>query len=154
MGAQSEPSTTIEKLDPKKPLLRPSKWPQKLKTPKNSKLPELPENCFEQVGKGGWPLIYRWINNTSLGGNGLHCIEVSHHMRKFLLNLAPGEPLALVQETPCFDDSIKMDNLLSSTLDLCVHNMIIGCLLYALRVDIFGVSCSISTYEVSNNGGK
>jgi hypothetical protein len=28
-----------------------------LKTAKNSKLPKLPENCFEPVGKGGWPPI-------------------------------------------------------------------------------------------------
>jgi hypothetical protein len=41
----------------KKPSFRPSKWPRKLKTAKNSKLPKLPENCFEPVGKGGWPSI-------------------------------------------------------------------------------------------------
>jgi hypothetical protein len=57
-------------------------------------------------------------------------------MRKFLLNLAPGEPLALVQELPYFDDSIKLDPLLSSELDLCVHNLIIGCLLYEVRVEL------------------
>ena len=57
-------------------------------------------------------------------------------MRKFLLNLAPGEPLALVEELPCFDDSIKLDPLLSSALDLCVHNLIIGFLLDAVRVEI------------------
>ena len=74
-------------------------------------------------------------------------------MRKFLLNLAPGEPLALVQELPCFDDSIKLDPLLSSALDLSVHNLIIGCLLYAVKVSSVGVSCS-ATSEVSNNGGK
>jgi hypothetical protein len=28
-----------------------------VKTAKNSKLPKLPENCFELVGKGGWPSI-------------------------------------------------------------------------------------------------
>jgi hypothetical protein len=27
----------------------------KVKTAKNSKLPKLPENYFEPVGKGGWP---------------------------------------------------------------------------------------------------
>jgi hypothetical protein len=31
------------------------------KTTKNSKLPKLPENYFEPVGKGGWPLISTWI---------------------------------------------------------------------------------------------
>jgi hypothetical protein len=33
-----------------------------VKTAKNSKLPKLHENCFERIGKGGWPLIYTWIN--------------------------------------------------------------------------------------------
>jgi hypothetical protein len=100
-----------------------------VKTAKNSKLPKLSENCFELDGKGGWPTISIWINPPSLGRNGLHCIEVPHHMRKFLLNLAPGEPLALVQELPCFDDSIKLDPLLLSALDLSFHNIIIICLL-------------------------
>jgi hypothetical protein len=53
-----------------------------------------------------------------------------------MLNLAPGEPLALVQELPCFDDSIKLDPLLSSALDLCVHNMITGFLLHVVRVEL------------------
>jgi hypothetical protein len=108
----------------------------KIKTAKNSKLPKLSENCFELVGKGGWPLISIWINFPSLGSNGLHCIEVPHQMIKFMLNLAPGEPLALVKELPCFDDSIKLDPLSSSALDLCVHNMIIGFLLHAFRFEI------------------
>jgi hypothetical protein len=124
-----------------------------VKTAKNSKLPKLSENCFELVGKGGWPSISIWINPPSLGRNGLHCVEVPHQMRKFLLNLAPGEPLALVQELPCFDDSIKLDPLLLSALDLSVHNLIIGCLLYAFGLRSIGVSCS-ATSEVSNNGGK
>jgi hypothetical protein len=58
-------------------------------------------------------------------------------MRKFLLNLASGEPLALVQELPCFDNSIKLDHLLLSALDLCVHNLITGCLLYVVKVDLY-----------------
>jgi hypothetical protein len=107
-----------------------------VKTAKNSKLPKLSENCFEIVGKGEWPPIYIWINPPSLGRNGLHCVEVPHQMRKFLLNLASSEPLALVQELPCFDDSIKLDPLLSSALDLSVHNLIIGCLLYAFGVEL------------------
>jgi hypothetical protein len=110
-----------------------------VKTAKNSKLPKLPENYFELVGKGGWPPISTWINPPSLGRNGIHCIEVPHQMRKFLLNLAPGEPLALVQELPCFDDSIKLDPLMSSALDLCVHNLIIGFLLYVVRLSSIGV---------------
>jgi hypothetical protein len=28
-----------------------------VKNAKNSKLPKLPENCFETIGKGGWPLL-------------------------------------------------------------------------------------------------
>jgi hypothetical protein len=107
-----------------------------VKTAKNSKLPKLSENCFEIVGKGGWPLLSIRINPPSLGRNGIHCIEVPHQMRKFLLNLALGEPLALVQELPFFDDSIKLDPLLSSSIDLSVHTMIIGCLLYVVGVEI------------------
>ena len=109
----------------------------KVKTAKNSKLPKLPENYFEPIGKGGWPLISTWIIPLSLGINGLHFIEFPHQMRKFLLNLALGEPLALVQELSCFDDSIKLDPLLSSALDLCVQNMITGFLLYVVMVDIY-----------------
>ena len=108
----------------------------KVKTAKNSKLPKLPENCFEPVGKGGWPPISIWINPPSLGSNGLHCIEVPHQMRKFMLNLAPGKPLALVQELPYFVNLIKLNPLLKSSLDLCVYNMINGCMFHAIRVDI------------------
>jgi hypothetical protein len=41
------PSTIIENLVLEKNSFGPSKWPQKLKTAKNSKLPNLLENCFE-----------------------------------------------------------------------------------------------------------
>ena len=58
-------------------------------------------------------------------------------MRKFLLTLAPSEPLALVQELPYFDDSIKLDHLLLSALDMSVHNLIIGFLLYAVAVELY-----------------
>jgi hypothetical protein len=51
----------IDNIDPEKPSFRPSKWPQKLKTAKNSKLPKLLENCFEIVGKGRCPPISTWI---------------------------------------------------------------------------------------------
>jgi hypothetical protein len=112
----------------------------KVKTAKNSKLPKLSENCFEPVGKGGWPSISIWINPPSLGSNGVHFIEFPHQMRKFLLNLALGEPFALVQELPCFDDSIKLDPLLSSSLDLCVHNLFTGFLLDASGLSSVGVS--------------
>jgi hypothetical protein len=58
-------------------------------------------------------------------------------MRKFLLNLASGEPLALVQKMPCFDNSIKLDPLLASYIDLCFHNMIIGCLFQVVMVELY-----------------
>jgi hypothetical protein len=58
-------------------------------------------------------------------------------MRKFLLNLASSEPLALVQEIPLFDNPIKIDPLLESSLDLCFHDMINGFLFHAVRVDLF-----------------
>jgi hypothetical protein len=63
-GGSIMPSNIIENLDLKKPSFRPSKWPRKLKPAKNSKLPKLPENCFEPVGKGGWPPISTWITYT------------------------------------------------------------------------------------------
>jgi hypothetical protein len=62
-GASIMPLAIIENLDLKKPSFRPSKWPRKLKPAKNSKLPKLPENCFEPVGKGGWPPISTWITD-------------------------------------------------------------------------------------------
>jgi hypothetical protein len=52
-----------------KTSFRASKWPRKLKTAKNSKLPKLPENCFEPVGKGGWPPISTWIRLDTLVAN-------------------------------------------------------------------------------------
>jgi hypothetical protein len=53
-----------------------------------------------------------------------------------MLNLAPDEPLALVQELPCFENLIKLDLLMSSALNLCVHNMIIGFLLHVVKVEL------------------
>jgi hypothetical protein len=47
LGAQSKPSIIIVKLDLEKTSFRPSKWPRKLKTAKNSKLPKFEENYFE-----------------------------------------------------------------------------------------------------------
>jgi hypothetical protein len=96
LGDKLDPKTIIENLNPKKSSFRPSKWPRKLKIAKNSKLPKFPENCFDRVGKGGWPPISTWINPPFLGRNGIHCVEFPHQMRKFLLNLALDEPLALV----------------------------------------------------------
>jgi hypothetical protein len=48
-----------------------------VKTAKNSKLPKLPENCFEPVGKGGWPLISTWIRDISMEKE-WHIFEVSN----------------------------------------------------------------------------
>ena len=65
-GGSIMPLAIIENLDLEKPSFRPSKWPRKLKPAKNSKLPKLPENCFEPVGKGGWPPISTWINISAI----------------------------------------------------------------------------------------
>jgi len=48
-----EVNSILQTCFPKKTSFRASKWPWKLKTAKNSKLPKLPENCFELVGKVG-----------------------------------------------------------------------------------------------------
>ena len=55
-------------------------------------------------------------------------------MRKFLLNLVPGEPLALVQELANFDNPIQLDLLLASVLDLHVHDTIYGGLFHAFWI--------------------
>jgi hypothetical protein len=54
------------------------------------------------------------------------------------LELALGEPLALVEEFPCLDNPINMDPLLEISLDLCVHCLISGFLLHAVKVEIYG----------------
>ena len=56
-GGLIMPLSIIENLYIEKPSFGPSKWPQKLKPAKNSKLPKLPESHFEPFGKGGWPPI-------------------------------------------------------------------------------------------------
>jgi hypothetical protein len=61
-----------------------------------------------------------------------------------MLNLALGEPLALVQELPYFDNPIKMDPILESGLDLCVHDLISGFMFHAVRVDLYG--CQLFCY--------
>jgi hypothetical protein len=43
---------------------------------------------------------------------------------KLLLNLTPGEPLALMKKLPCFDDPIEFDCLLVGVLCLGVHDSI------------------------------
>jgi hypothetical protein len=100
-GASIMPLAIIENLYPKKTSFRPSKWPSKFKTAKNSKLPKLRENCFEPIGKGGWPLISTWINPPSLGRNGLHFIEFPGEREKCLLNQHLDELLALLEKLHC-----------------------------------------------------
>ena len=70
--------------------------------------------------------------SSPLGSNGPHCVEFLHEMRKLLLNLVPGEPLALVKELACFDNSIQLDLLLASVLDLRFHDLISCGLLHAI----------------------
>ena len=60
-GGSIMPLAIIENLYLEKTSFRPSKWPQKWKPAKNSKLPKWPENCFEPFGKDGWPPISTWI---------------------------------------------------------------------------------------------
>jgi hypothetical protein len=61
-GGSIMPSNIIENLNLEKPSFGPSKWPQKLKPAKNSKLPKLSESHFEPFGKGGWSPISTWIS--------------------------------------------------------------------------------------------
>jgi hypothetical protein len=53
-----------------------------------------------------------------------------------MLNLALGETLSLVQDLPRFDNMIKLKLLLVSTLDLCFHDLISGCLFHEVRVEL------------------
>jgi hypothetical protein len=41
-----------------------------------------------------------------------------------------------VQNLPCFDNPIKLKLLLVISLDVCVHNIINGFLVHAIRVEI------------------
>jgi hypothetical protein len=49
-------------------------------------------------------------------------------MVKRMLNLTPGEPLALMKKLPYFDDPIELDGLLAGVICLGVHDTI-NCLL-------------------------
>jgi hypothetical protein len=60
-GGSIMPLAIIEELDTEKPSFRRLKMALEVKTAKNSKLPKLSKNCFEPVGKGGWPPISIWI---------------------------------------------------------------------------------------------
>jgi len=74
-------------------------------------------------GIGEWPPIYTRINPPPLGSDGLHCVECLHEMRKLLLNLVLGEPLALVQELASFDKPTQLDLLLVRSIDMFVYNL-------------------------------
>jgi hypothetical protein len=54
-----------------------------------------------------------------------------------MLNLAPSEPLALVQELPCFDNPIKLNPLLESALDLCICYLISVFMFHSVMVEIY-----------------
>jgi hypothetical protein len=54
-----------------------------------------------------------------------------------MFNLSLDEPLSLVEEFPCIDNTIKLDPLLESALDLCVHYLISECIFHAIRVELF-----------------
>ena len=99
-GGSIIPLFIIDNLYLEKHSFSPSKWPQKLKPAKNSKLPKLPENCFEPVRKGGWPSISTWINPPSLG-RGLHFIEFPGEREKRLMNMHLDELLALLDKLCC-----------------------------------------------------
>jgi hypothetical protein len=100
-GGSIIPLDIIENLDLQEPSFGPSKWPRRLKTAKNSKLPKLTEKCFEPVEKCGWPLISAWINPPSLRRNGIHCVEFPREREKRLLNLHLDEMLALLEKLHC-----------------------------------------------------
>jgi hypothetical protein len=53
-----------------------------------------------------------------------------------MLNLAMGEPFALVLEMPRFDNLIKLKIMLASALDLYVHDLINRCIFHAIRVEL------------------
>jgi hypothetical protein len=74
-------------------------------------------------------------------------------MRKLLLNLTPGEPLALMKKLPCFDDPIEFDSLLVGVLCLGVHDLIKFTCLMQEGLSSVGANCS-ATSEVSRRGGK
>jgi hypothetical protein len=61
-----------------------------------------------------------------------------------MFNLAPSETLVLVQELPCFDNTIKLKLLLASYLDLCVHDLISGLFFHATKVEIY--QCKLFYY--------
>jgi len=98
----------------------------------------------EPARRVGWTPISKWINPPPFGINSLHCIEFPLQMSKFLLNLALDEPLDLVQKFPLFDNTIKLNLMLASALELCVYDLISVILFDAVRVDI--CQCQLFVY--------
>ena len=86
-GGSIMPSTIIENIYLKKTSFRPSKWPQKLKPTKNSKLSKWPENCFEPFGKCGWPSISTWIKNIAFKFKVLFLLLFSYHFSAIMVNV-------------------------------------------------------------------
>jgi hypothetical protein len=62
-----------------------------------------------------------------------------------MLNLAPSELLALVQELPFFDNPIKLNPLLESALDLCIYYLINVFMFHSVMVEIcwFQLFCDL-----------
>jgi hypothetical protein len=70
-----------------------------VKTAKNSKLPKMSENCFEPVGKGGWPPISIWIKKTIEGSSSQQSVPQKSGRTKLIKKSeetqAPNEPRTL-----------------------------------------------------------
>jgi hypothetical protein len=88
-----------------------------------------------------------------LGRNGLHCVKFLHHMGKLLLNLTPGEPLALMKKFPCFDNLIELDGKFEGVIFLGVHDVIKCPMFVAVKNEFLWANYSIA-FEVSRRGGK
>jgi len=89
----------------------------KVKPAKNSKLPKLPENYFEPVGKGGWPPISTWIKVSLLPLEAL--LRHSLLVIRFLLggNTIPGGKLNLevkpkLGHHPHLEDNPRLEDII------------------------------------------
>jgi hypothetical protein len=103
-----------------KTSFRASKWPRKLKTAKNSKIPKFLENCFEPVGKGGWPPISIWINyNILFGHSYMYSMkEITSSMFRMMMFPHNGKIVTIDQITHYEPNhSANIDNILP-----LVHN--------------------------------
>ena len=127
-------------VDLKETLFRGSKLLQKFRTQKSAKIvnAEINKETDETDWRSMWnrrvATNIHLDHSTPLGSNGPHYVQSLHEVRNFLLNLVPGEPLALVQDLASFDHPIQLDLLLVSVLDLHVHDTICGGLFHVLWV--------------------